>query len=601
MVDDRKNQICIGAIKDEEIIAAAGDGITVHDLDFRIIYQNQTMKKVFGECVGQLCYEAYRQETAICPGCPVAACLASGDIHTVERTVTRDSRTYTFETCASPIRNYSGETVAVVEVVRNATKRKEQEDRLSRLKNLYEALSLTNKAIMHLKNKEELFDEVCRIAVENGKLLLALIGTVDPQSGKIIPAAFFGKAAEYLKNLTVSIDPHRQDGCGPTGIAIRNGKPYICNDFHNDPVTTPWRIEALANGINASAAFPFRQNGTSIGALKVYAGPAGYFDNESICLFQEMAENISFALDNFQLEERRKLAESRLKTSEERLKLVLEGSNDGLLDWDIDSGSINLSDRLIEMIGFPKERHRTTVHALMKLVHHEDLERVRTVIYDQLSKTSSAFEIEIRIITRHKQHEWVNFRGKVVSRDENGTPTRVSGMLRNITGKKMQEEKLQYISMHDPLTGLFNRSYFDIEMARLEQSRQYPVSIVFADIDGLKSVNDNFGHQEGDRLIIQAACVFQQSFRGDDTISRIGGDEFAVILHGTDAETVRKTMQRIQTCQDMINKKNQSYSLSISLGCATAEQSTQLHDALKCADEEMYRDKLKKKTLTYCI
>lgn len=601
MVDDRKNQICIGAIKDEEIVAAAGDGITVHDLDFRIIYQNQTMKKMFGECVGQFCYEAYRQAADVCPDCPMAACMASGEIHTVERTVTIDSQTYIFETCASPIRNYSGEIVAVVEVVRNATKRKEQEDRLFRLKNLYEALSLTNKAIMHQQNKKELFDEVCRIAVENGKLLLALIGTVDPESGKIVPASFFGKASEYLNNLNLSIDPHRKEGCGPTGIAIRNGKPYICNDFHNDPVTTPWRIEALANGINSSAAFPFSQNGTSIGALKVYAASTGYFDDEIICLFQEMAENISFALDNFQFEERRNRAESLLKASEERLKLVLEGSNDGLLDWDIDSGKISLSDRLIEMIGFPKERNKTTVHALMKLVHYNDLERLRTVIYDQLTKTSSAFEIDIRIVTRHKQHEWVNFRGKVVSRDENSSPTRVSGILRNITGKKMQEQKLQYISMHDSLTGLFNRSYFDIEMARLEQSRQYPVSIVFADIDDLKSVNDTFGHKEGDRLIIQAAYAFQQSFRGDDIISRIGGDEFAVILHGTDAETVRKATQRIHEYLAMINTGNQGYNLSISLGCATAERSEQLQDTLKRADEEMYRDKLKKKAQTYSI
>lgn len=599
MVDERKSQNCIGTVTDEDIIATTGDGITVHDLDFRIIYQNQAMKKLFGDNAGQLCYEAYRQTSAVCSGCPMAACLASGGIHTVERTVTIDSRTCTFETCASPIRNSSGNTMAVVQVLRNVTGRKEEEDRLSRLKNLYKALSLTNKAIMHLHNRQNLFNEVCRIAVEHGALSLALIGTVDPESGMITPVSFFGKAIDYLKNLTISIDPHRQDGCGPTGIAIRNGRPYICNDFHSDPATTPWRTEALANGINSSAAFPFSQNGTSIGALKVYAGQKGFFDDEIIALFQEMAENISFALSRFHQEEQRRQAEILLKASEERLKLVLEGSNDGLLDWEIDSGDVNLSDRLIEMIGFPNKRHRTSIHALMKLVHHEDLERVRSIIYSQLSTASSAFELEIRIITRHKQHEWINFRGKVVLRDENGTPTRVSGIVSNITGKKIQEEKLTYISMHDPLTGLFNRSYFDLEMTRLERSRNYPVSIVFADIDGLKTVNDTYGHQEGDRLIIQASCAFQQSFRGDDIISRIGGDEFAVILHGTDIQTARKAIQRIRNCQDMINQGNHEYKLSVSLGCATAERNGQLQETLKQADEEMYRDKLNKKTGTY--
>lgn len=596
-----KGHICVGAVKDDDIVASVGDGITVHDLDFRIIYQNRIMKDMFGDCVGQLCHDAYQQADEVCPGCPVAACLSTGDIYTVERIVTVDSQTFTFEICASPVRNHAGETVAVVEVVRNATRRKVEEERLARMKSLYEALSHTNKAIMHIPDREMLFDEVCRIAVEYGKLSLALIGTVDPESGMIAPAAFSGKASEYPGTLRLSIDPDREDGCGPTGIAIRTGKPYVCNDFHNDPATVPWRIEALANGINSSAAFPFRQDGVCVGALKVYAERKDFFDDEAVHLFQEMADNISFALENFLHEERRKRAETLLRASEERLKLVLEGSNDGLLDWDIESGTITLSERLIEMIGFPLENSSTTSSDLLKLVHPDDLERVRAVVYDQVSTAAAAFDIELRIITRNRQHEWVICKGKVVARDNSGKPARVAGVVSNITGKKLQEEKLQYISLHDPLTGLFNRSYFDIEMARMEQSRQYPVSIVFADIDGLKSVNDTFGHQEGDRLIIQAACAFQQSFRGDDIISRIGGDEFAVILHGADAEAARKAIQRIHACQTVINKGNRGYCLSISLGCATAEGSGQLQDALKRADEEMYRDKQQKRAQAYSI
>jgi PAS domain-containing protein len=130
--------------KSDEIIAAVGDGVTVHDLDFRIIYQNQTMKSIFGDCVGKLCYEAYKQLPDVCPGCPVAACFSSGEVHTVERIVSIADKSFVFETCASPIRDKNGAIVAAVEVVRNATVRKEAEERITRLKNLYNALSRTN-------------------------------------------------------------------------------------------------------------------------------------------------------------------------------------------------------------------------------------------------------------------------------------------------------------------------------------------------------------------------------------------------------------------------------------------------------------------------
>ncbi len=291
----------------------------------------------------------------------------------------------------------------------------------------------------------------------------------------------------------------------------------------------------------------------------------------------------------------RERAEEALRSNEERLQLVLEGSNDGFLDWDIEAGSVNLSCRLFEMLGYAPGEIRPTIRAVFELIHPDDKQRVRTVMYDQLSRTSSPFGVELRMITKGNEFEWVCFRGKVVSRDENGIPSRVSGIISNITEKKRSEESLQYISMHDPLTGLFNRGYFETEMSRMEQSRQYPVSIVLADIDGLKAVNDRFGHTEGDRLIKQASQVLRQSFRAEDVIARIGGDEFAVILHLADAHTVKDALKRVRTCQSLLNEGNGDFPLSVSLGAATAERNEQLHDAFKLADSRMYRHKSRQK------
>jgi diguanylate cyclase (GGDEF)-like protein len=200
------------------------------------------------------------------------------------------------------------------------------------------------------------------------------------------------------------------------------------------------------------------------------------------------------------------------------------------------------------------------------------------------------------MVTNSNEYDWFLYRGKVVSRDEDGIPIRVAGIVSNITEKKRHEQELQYLSNHDTLTGLFNRAYFDAEMTRMAQSRQYPISLVLADIDGLKPVNDNFGHTEGDQLIRQAAQALQLAFRGEDVVARIGGDEFAVILQKADAVAVKEAIKRVRKCQVLINEGNSDYSLSISLGSATAERSEQLQEAFKLADSRMYYYKIRRKS-----
>ncbi len=164
----------------------------------------------------------------------------------------------------------------------------------------------------------------------------------------------------------------------------------------------------------------------------------------------------------------------------------------------------------------------------------------------------------------------------------------------DVTELKRTEEALRYTSTHDQLTGLFNRAYFDAELARVAQGRHYPVSIVIADVDGLKRINDTFGHAEGDRIIRQAARALQQAFRGDDVVARIGGDEFAAILQNTDAAVVAEAIARIRHGQAGINGKNKGYGLSMSLGNATADRSDQLDEALKLADSKMYDHKFRR-------
>jgi len=165
----------------------------------------------------------------------------------------------------------------------------------------------------------------------------------------------------------------------------------------------------------------------------------------------------------------------------------------------------------------------------------------------------------------------------------------------DISQRKKMQQDLTLLSTHDALTGLYNRAFFGEEMNRFERGRDFPISVIMADVDGLKKINDTYGHASGDLLLKRAANVLAKSFRGDDIVARIGGDEFAILLPNADEETANQALKRIYRNIQENNKRNIKFQLNISCGASTAEFGQDLKDALKLADKKMYNEKNKEK------
>lgn len=200
------------------------------------------------------------------------------------------------------------------------------------------------------------------------------------------------------------------------------------------------------------------------------------------------------------------------------------------------------------------------------------------------------------VSNRRKNGEtFTSYLSATVLKGANGDILGVVGVSRDITEQKRVEEELRYLSMHDSLTGLFNRAYFEGEMIRLEKSRKFPVSIIMADIDGLKTTNDRLGHAVGDELLRQVGSIMRAAFRAEDVVARFGGDELAVLLPDTNARMAEQALERVRTSLSAAEPIQPDLPLSMSFGVATAEHRTALAEILKRADERMYEDKSKKR------
>jgi len=310
----------------------------------------------------------------------------------------------------------------------------------------------------------------------------------------------------------------------------------------------------------------------------------------------EELENLTYVAFDDITESKEKAKE--LKEVKERLELAVAGANIGIWDWNVENKYIHFNEKWIEMLGYQVSELNNTIYTWLHLVHPDDKAGALKDLKEHLDAKNEKYFNEHRLKTKAGSWKWIRVIGKVTEVNQNGNPVRMVGVHIDIDKEKRAKKENEYLSNHDELTDLYNRRYFNEEIKRLDDSRQYPISIIIGDLNKLKDINDNYGHIMGDRYLKLTAEAIKESLRTEDLVARIGGDEFAVILPETDSDTAESVNKRILK---NIEKKNIGAELpeplSIALGYETtnfSDQQNSYQNIIECyhkADKKMYEHK----------
>lgn len=307
---------------------------------------------------------------------------------------------------------------------------------------------------------------------------------------------------------------------------------------------------------------------------------AGVFNIEDEQYLLTVTRDIT---ENMQMKE-------QLMLSEQKYRTIFEAANDGIIIHDLTTGNIlDVNEKACEFKGYSREeilssRDNILGQADPDYDFNEALNRIKLASNGK----PQLFEWKSRHKDGHFIWEEVNLQRTVIENKEC-----VLSFVREISERKQMEEQLKYLSLHDSLTKLHNRAYFEDQLMQLQKSGKHTVGLLMCDVDGLKIINDTLGHNTGDIILQTVANILRDTFSSEDLVARIGGDEFVILMKNCSIDELAVSSKRIQNQIKEHNRNNPTLPISLSIGYAISSQTPlDITVLMRDADYNMYREKL---------
>jgi len=547
---------------------------------YEVLFANKTLKDMTKKDItGGLCYNVLHKKDSPCTFCAIAG-LKGDSGGPLYREVHNSILKRDFSIASRLIKWPDGRDV-VVECAIDITRNKKAESDLKRRLEIERVVKDASARFIGIHNFN---DSINRALAEVGR-----VSTADRVY-----------LCHFQKDGTVMANTHQWCADNIEGREDRfliykvKDFPWWMEKLHNNDIiyienTGNLPDEAKAEresfrdqGVVSVLALPFDVNGELYGYIGFQNfSRHGGWETDDISILRLFAEIVGNAFE-------RRSAEQMLRESGDRYRTIFESTGTATILCDEDMTVSLVSTEFEKLTGYPRYQLEgiKKVTGLFNGIEAEKIKKHYNLRKNGYDPVPGSMETWINDRFQNKKHLIVN-----ISFLPDSSKSIFS--FQDITERKIAEQKLEYLGFHDSLTGLYNRAFFEEKMKCFEEQKLCPAAVVMCDFDGLKSVNDSLGHDGGDRLLVAIADILKKTFRPEDIIARVGGDEFAVLLprdNGENAEVLsRRIIKEANEYSD--NTGNARIHVSVSYA-ARVETSKSMRDVYIEADNSMYREKL---------
>ena len=475
----------------------------------------------------------------------------------------------------------------IITVIEDISRRKASENELRKQTNLYNMLSRTNQSIVHCQNRTELFERVCQTAIEDGGFSLAMIAQCLPAKDDIEITHIAGDNSGFCdwiteqKKLSPELIPR-------TGLmqAIYQQKNIVINEYLQEMLTTPFHQVAKDADIGSAGYYLIHEGDDIFGVMALYASEANFFTTKVQATLEEIAGDVCFALDNLNRDQ-------QLIDSERLFHNLATFVRVGIF-------RLNPQGKLVYINEFGTAllqiRPNASAEYWLKKIMPDDYQQLQQEWLPSLLRSGES-EMECQLQLPNNQIGWLIIHARAETNTQ-GEIIGYIGTLTDIRKIKETEERLKYQAHYDPLTQLPNRISLAINLNQSLQAamlNKRRVALLILDLDRFKDVNDSFGHQMGDVLLQEVARRLQQHLQMTDEISRLGGDEFTILLdNNPPLELINAiaydTIQLMKRPFHLPNDRDVMLGASIGISLYP-EHGTTPEELLQKADAAMYHAK----------